>query len=335
MMGERAGLLSPDADQEMAEIAGLLRSHKRFLLMTHVDPDADGIGSMLALGRSLSDAGKAVVMLTPKPLDDPLNRLKDAARIVNIHSEKHFDVVVALDCAEKSRLGTLADHMEGFGCTVNIDHHDTNDGFGTLNLNDPAASSTGELVFQILKKGSFFICADAAANLFAAIQADTGAFRFSNTTPGAMRMAAELIELGARPWEISKDMDGYDAARLKLLELALATMEFHFQGRLGMMTLNRHMFTETGAEAIDCERFVDYPRFVHGVEIAAVLREVGNDRYKCSLRSNTWVNVARLASGFGGGGHKRAAGFECHGSADQIKRDFLTGAGRFLNDIPG
>ncbi|MFP4087945.1 MAG: DHH family phosphoesterase [Desulfobacteraceae bacterium] len=336
MRGENRRPSPPDVDGAISEIATLLKDGVRFLLLTHVDPDADGIGSMLALGRSLSDGGKEVVLVTPEPLPEPLNRLQDADRIVSGHPEGRFDVVAALDCAEKERLGSLADHVDGPAYTVNIDHHDTNDGFGMLNLNDPAASSTGELVFRILQKAGFPICKDAAANLFAAIQADTGSFRYSNTTAGAMRTAAELIDLGAKPWEISRDiMDGYGMARLKLLELALATMEFYFEGRLGMMILDRHMFTLTGAEPIDCERFVDYPRFVRGVEIAAVIREIGKHRYKCSLRSNTRVNVARLASDFGGGGHQRAAGFECHGSVDRIKRDFLTEAGRFLNGIPG
>lgn len=326
---------SPAWDQTVAEVVTLLKDQGRFLLVTHIDPDADGIGSMLALGERLSDAGKEAVLWIPEPLDGPLNLLQGANRIVHSHPGGGFDVVVVLDCAEIRRLGPLADPLSGHPCMVNIDHHATNEGFGTLNLIDPAASSTAELIFQILKKGGDDICGDTAANLFAAIQGDTGSFRYSNTTASSMRIAAELVDAGAQPWQLSREiMDGYGVARLKLLELALHNMEFHFQGRLGMMILSRYMFEQTGATAFDCERFVDYPRFVYGVEIAAVMRQTGEDRYKCSLRSNTQIDVARLAAGFGGGGHKRAAGFECRGPVAKAKHDFLTWAGRFLNGDP-
>lgn len=325
-----------DVDGIVAEILDQLMNRNRFLLMTHVDPDADGIGSMLALGRSLTDAGKTVVLLTPKTLEGPLRNLKGSDRIgQRLHPKATCDVAVALDCAEKSRLGDLADFFDEHNHTLNIDHHETNDAFADVNLIDPAASSTGELVYRILKMGRFSVHSEVASNLFAAIQTDTGSFKYSNTTPAAMRMGAELIEAGARPWDISREvMDGYGVERLKLLELALSTLEFHFHDRLGMMTLRRDMFEQAGAGPTDSERFVDYPRFVHGVQVAAALREIDKDHYKFSLRSDHSVNVARLAATFGGGGHKRAAGFECRGPVDQIKYDFLKRVGRFLNGDP-
>jgi phosphoesterase RecJ-like protein len=286
------------------------------------------------LGRALSDAGKEAILLVQKALEGPLTHLKDTDRLVNyIDTDTPFDVAVALDCAEKKRLGDFVKYLDLHKLTVNIDHHETNDGFADINLIAPTASCTGELVFRILKMAGFSICTDVASNLFAAVQTDTGSFRYTNTSPSAMRMGAELIESGARPWEISREvMDGYDASRLRLLELALGTLEFHFHDRLGMMTIRRHMFERTGSSPEDSERFVDYPRFVYGVEVAAVLRETGKDRYKFSLRSDQTFNVANLAATFGGGGHKQAAGFECRGSVDQVKRTFLKTAGRILDE---
>ncbi len=333
------GMMEParrDGDGIVDDILRHLSNHERFVLMTHVDPDADGVGSMLALGRGLADAGKTVVLLTPQTLEGSLRKLKGSDRIVQgHHPNARCDVAVALDCAEKSRLGDLADFFDQHNHTLNIDHHETNDAFADVNLIDPAASSTGELVYHILKMGKLSVHSEAASNLFAAIQTDTGSFRYTNTTPAAMRMGAELIEAGARPWEISREvMDGYGVERLKLLELALSTLEFHFQDRLGMMTLRRHMYEQAGAGPKDSERFVDYPRFVYGVQVAAALREIDTDHYKFSLRSDHSVNVAQLATTFGGGGHKRAAGFEYHGPVDQIKDDFLKRVGRFLNGDP-
>lgn len=325
-----------DGDGIVAEILDHLSNHKRYVLMTHVDPDADGIGCMLALGRSLADAGKDVLLLTPQTLEGPLRNLKGSDRIVaGLRPNPRCDVAVALDCAEKSRLGDLADFFDQHDHTLNIDHHETNDGFADVNLIDSAASSTGELVYHILKKGNVSVHSEVASNLLAAIQTDTGSFKYTNTTPAAMRMGAELIKAGARPWEISREiMDGYGVERLKLLEMALSTLEFYFHDRLGMMTLRRHMFEQAGAGSTDSERFVDYPRFVHGVQVAATLREIDTDHYKFSLRSDQRVDVAQLAANFGGGGHKRAAGFECHGPVDQIKQDFLKMVGRFLNGDP-
>jgi len=129
-------------------------------------------------------------------------------------------------------------------------------------------------------------------------------------------------------------MNGYGPVRLKLLARALTRVEFHNEGRIGLMILSREMFKESGAHGSDCEGFVDYPRYVHGVELAVMIREKDENTYKFSMRSNAWVNVAELASRFGGGGHVRAAGFTCNGTLATLKKDFLLEAGRLLNETP-
>ncbi|MBW1779846.1 MAG: bifunctional oligoribonuclease/PAP phosphatase NrnA [Deltaproteobacteria bacterium] len=321
----------------VGRIAAVLAEEKRFLLMTHKAPDVDGIGSMLALGQSLHDAGKEVVLLTESPVPHPLNLLEGTDGIVNsLDPERDFDVAIALDCAGKERLGAADWHVKEYRHVINIDHHETNDSFGTLNLIAPESSSTGELVFRLIQAAALPMGPDVAENIFAAIQGDTGSFRYSNTTPEALRMAADLMERGASPWDISrKVMDGYGLPRLKLLEMGLSTIEFHHEGQIAMMTLCRDMFQRAGAEPVDSERFVDYPRFVFGVELGVLIREIGENDCKFSLRSNSRLNVARLASRFGGGGHVRAAGFSHRGPVQAIKNDFLREAGRFLDGTRG
>jgi phosphoesterase RecJ-like protein len=321
----------------LGKISAVLSEGKRFLLMTHKDPDGDGIGSMLALGKSLSDAGKEVSILAQNPIPPPLNLLKGADKIVNILDvDGDFDAAVALDCAERSRLGELENHLENYRLVINIDHHETNEPFGDLNLIEPESSSTGELVFRLLEYAGLPIGADVAGNIFAAIQTDTGSFRYSNTTAEALRIAAALMELGANPWEISKQiMDTYSLPRLKLLEMALSTIEFHHDESIGIMVLSEEMFEKAGAQQSDSERFVDYPRFVSGVELGVLIRETGENECKFSLRSNTSLDVARLASRFGGGGHVRAAGFRFQGPLKDVKNDFLKEAGRALNGTCG
>ena len=315
------------------KIAAVLSDGKRFLLMTHEDPDGDAIGSMLALGKSLRDAGKEAVLLAQAPIQPPLNLLKGVAEVVTIlDSDRDFDAIVALDCAEKGRLGAFENYLADHRLIINIDHHETNDYFGTLNLIEPESSSAGELVFRLIQAAGLPMDLDVAENIFAAIQTDTGSFKYGNTTAEALRTAADLMERGANPWEISrKVMDSYSLPRLRLLEMALGTIELHHEGQIAMMTLSRDMYQKAGAQQADGERFVDYPRFIFGVELGAVIRETGENGCKFSLRSNSNLNVARLASRFGGGGHIRAAGFRYSGSITAAKDDFLKEACRFLD----
>jgi len=314
-------------------IAAVLTDAHRLLIMTHKDPDVDGIGSMLALGKSLSDAGKEATLLTQAPLRPPLSFLKGAGRVVSrVDPGTTFDVAVVLDCAEKERLGNIADQLEARLTLINIDHHETNDRFGAINLVEPEGSSTGELVFGVIQAAGLPIDPDVAGNLFAAIQGDTGSFRYANTSASALRAAADLVERGADPWDISRRvMDNYGMSRLRLLKMALGTIQLHHEGRVGVMMLTRKMLEEAGAHEAESEQFVDYPRFVRGVELGVLIRETASDAYKFSLRSNNRLNAARLASRFGGGGHAKAAGFTYSGPATAALTDFLKEAERCLN----
>lgn len=320
----------------MKEIAGILQIGIRFLITTHIDPDADGIGSMLGLGGCLMNQGKEIVMLTEEPVPAPLSFLPGSDRIVQSFAEdEHFDAILVLDCGDEGRLGPHRDIIERGEKLICIDHHKTNEFFGNINLVNPKSSSTGELVFQLIKLAGFCLEVQAAKNLFAAIQTDTGSFRYENASANAFRVAAELVELGVKPWEISRIiLEGYSISRLKLLQKTLETLEFYQDGKIGMMTISSGMFDEAKARPIDSERFVDYPRFVSGVELSVLIKQMKNSGYKFSLRSNSHVDVAELATHFGGGGHARAAGFESEGPLDVVKRDFLKEAVQFFDGTP-
>ena len=317
----------------LADVAKILKKGKAFILTTHKDPDGDGIGSMLALGFCLGKAGKQVSLLLEEAVPVPFDILRGADRITqDFDADVEWSGVVVLDCADEKRLGGLGRRLAGVRPWINIDHHETNSGFAEVNLIVPKCSSTGELVYGIIKECGFPMDLEVAENLFAAIQTDTGSFRYDNTTSRSMRIAAELIDLGVNPWEVTqKVMDGHDLSRLKLLRLALGTIELHHEGRIGIIVLTKDMFEQTGAGKLDSERFVDFVRFIRGVEIAALIRETEAGQYKFSLRSNNRVNVAKLASLFGGGGHEKAAGFDCRGDLKALKEAFTREAERFLN----
>ena len=317
------------------DISTQLKEKKSFLLLTHKDPDADGIGSMLALGNALIKADKEVVLLTEEPVHFPANILKGCDRIVNeIDVETKFDTIIALDCGDKNRIGAPHKCIEGSTLLINIDHHESHDLFGDLNLVDPGSSSTGELVYSVIKHSGFPIDLDMAENIFVSIQADTGSFQYNNTTSTSLRIAAEMMECGVKPYPIYlKMMDTYSLSRLKLLEMALGVVEFYNEGRIGMAMISSEMFKKAQARTEDSEKFVDYLRCVSGVELAVLVRETSENIYKFSIRSNNRVNVAKLASLFGGGGHAKAAGFECRNSIETLKANFLKEAGRLLSDI--
>ena len=329
-------MLSEDALlSALKKVAGVLDGGNRFLMMTHENPDVDGLGSMLALGKSLTDLGKEVVILIQKSLTPPLSLLSGAERMIVQGAEfkKEFDAVLALDCAEKERLGPCVSLWPGTGLSINIDHHETNTFFGGHNLVDADSSSTGELVYRLIRCGEFPLNHEIAENLFAAIQSDTGSFRFTNTTSNTMRISADLMDHGIIPWQTyQKTTNGYGPERLKLLAGALAQVEFYNQGKIGMMVLKKEMFAQSGAHGSDAEGFVEYPRDIKGVELAVMISEKDDDTYKFSIRSNAWANVAELASRFGGGGHAKAAGFTRKGSLAALKKDFLMEAGRLLNE---
>ena len=314
-------------------IADILKNGERFFLASHKDPDGDAIGSILALGETLELSGKEVVLFSEGPIPDSFAFLPGIEKIVNNHNpESVFDAFFVLDCANLDRAGRISSHLSKMKPLINIDHHENNSKFGDLNLVDANKSSVGEIIYQLIKLADLPMNLNIAENIFVAIQTDTGSFRYDNTTRESFALAGEMLDWGVNPWKISRRiMDRYSLKKLRLLELTLKTIELHHSTKVGLITITKQMLSKAKADSFDSERFVDYPRFISGVEIAVLIREIGKDYYKFSLRSNDWVNVADLASHFGGGGHPRAAAFTIEGSLELVKQEFLDKAVEWLN----
>jgi len=319
-------------ETDIDEIVDILQKKEHFLILTHKYPDLDGIGSMIGLGNSLRNKGKEVTLFLEDRPEPPLTNVKGIDQIlIGEISRNSFDATIALDCSDLNRLGKAKEIAISNRPLICIDHHETNDHFADINLVVPDASSTGELVYKVIKKAGLPIDPIIAENLFAAIQADTGCFKYENTTPDSLNIAAELLKYGISPWEIYRNLnEQYTLPLLKLIELALGTIEIHHDGKLGIISITQDMIKTAGTEPGDSEKFINYPRFIKGIEIAAFIRQTGNMKYKFSLRSNGRVNVARLANHFGGGGHAKAAGFECEGELSVLKSRFIKEAANFL-----
>jgi bifunctional oligoribonuclease and PAP phosphatase NrnA len=310
---------------ELGAIADALRTHDRFLLVTHENPDGDALGSILGLKRGLDTLGKDCVMFlggdTGIPQDLTFLPLEELQR--ELPADATERVLVALDCATEKRMGFDLELLERFPLALDIDHHHDNTEFGRINLVVPEASSTGEIVCDVLHELGIELTPEIAEPLYVAIVTDTGRWQYSNTTPRAMRLGAELVEAGA---DIRRVFQGiYESvafAHLKLLGKALDHAQVYEGGRLVGTFLVREDFTELGVGEEYAEGIIDYLRAVDGALMAFTIREPPEPpdaARRMSMRSSSdELDVSAIARKRGGGGHARAAGFSSHDSIDEI-----------------
>lgn len=299
----------------------LIEKGNRFLIGTHINPDGDGIGSMLALERTLSSLGKTAVMLVQDPLPDSLAFLPGSHRIVSqIPKGESFDAAIMVDCGEPKRAGKLfADAVRDLTVAV-VDHHLYNELEGGVLCLDEHAASAGEVVWHLIGKLGVKKTSDMALCIYTTLVVDTGFFRYSNTTKDVLGIAAELVGLGANPWLVAKNLDeSYPAQRLRLMGESIQSFAISADGRYGSMDVTQAMLKKTGAELGDSDEFAAYPRSIKSVEVAALFREVGDGNVKVSLRSKDYVNVAEIARRHDGGGHVHAAGFTAKGDLAEVK----------------
>ncbi len=310
---------------EVTKFARLVAETHRFCLTTHVHPDGDGLGSLLALGETLKNQGKEVVLFVDDEIPPQYRRLPGIEGVLSEIPKDGFEALVLLDCAEPSRIGRLKSHLVGAKMVI-IDHHSSSDEAGDVNILDPQAPATGLILFRMFRALSWPITPSIATNLYTALLTDTGCFCFQQTNEEAFRMAAELVAAGASPAKVAEDLfEHYPLRRFKLLARALDALELHFGGRLGLVVLTPEVFQETGAQGSDTESFANMIRSIDTVELAVLIREVTPGQVAVSLRSQR-INVARLAERFGGGGHAQAAGFKKRARADEVRAALLEAA---------
>jgi phosphoesterase RecJ-like protein len=282
------------------------------LVVSHIDPDGDAIGTQLAFGRYLKQLGRKVALVRDSVIPDKYRFLPDIDQILPLAKVKDaaiFDTVLVLECPHADRSGGAVKYLEAASTIINIDHHPGNVLEAAIDWVDTGRSSVGEMAYDYFEAVGFAIDAEMATQLFTAILTDTGRFRFESTTPHALVVAAALVRAGADPRQIS-DRVYFDQEPelLALLSLVLATAEFHGDGRICLLTLTRKMLQETGANLANTEGLVDYSLYARGVQVGALLREIDKDNTKISLRSRNGRWVDAVANGLNGGGHPNAAG---------------------------
>ena len=299
-----------------------VRPPRHALMLGHVHPDADVLGTLLALGLALVERGWTVAWGGPHPTPEFLAFLPGIERYRRLDRvEGSLDLVVLTDCPNPDRTEGLLEQARRAGAqVVNIDHHHDNRRYGDVNWVDPTAAAAGEMVYELLLALGSPMTPAIALNLFTAIHMDTGSFRYSNVTPNTFRIAAGLVAAGADPAFVANRLyERRPAQSLKMLGETLARVQVSEDGRVAWLVLRAGGVPESFVEAED---LVNYPRSVASVRVACLLRE-RDDTVKVSLRGKGDVDVSRIAAKFGGGGHPNAAGCSVAGPLDEVTRDVL------------
>ena len=309
----------------LRRIADEARAGHSFLISTHQNPEGDAIGSVLALSLTLKGMGKEVQVLNQDPTPEMLGFLPGAQEIIHqAPAGTWLDIAFALDCGEKARLGEEFSKVKGIGKLINIDHHVSNSHFGDINFVDPQASSTAEIIYDLLLAIRVPMSPAVAENIYTGILTDTGSFHYSNTSPKTFAVARACLLAGVDPWKVAGQVyENQPLPRLRLLPRVLETLELLEGGRISSVIVTRQMLEETGGTVSLIEDFINFPRSVKGVEVALLFREVTLNKYRVSLRSRGAVDVARIAGRFQGGGHPNASGCTVEGSLSEVKTKVL------------
>ncbi len=294
---------------------------RSLVLACHQRPDGDTLGAALALAHVLRQQGKDVVVLSEDSVPDNYRFIPESDTVLSTTDRRDFDVGMLVDCEGLTRAGTAADAIRSAKLTACVDHHIPEGEFGDVRVVDRRASSTAEVVVELLDANDVEIDKTAATQLLTGLIADTGAFRFANTAPGTFHTAARLADLGAEASVIAREVyDSRPLRAVKLLGKALCSMETTDDGSIVWAAVTRRDLDELGASDIDTESIINHVTAVKGPKVAILFREIEPDSIRVSLRSRGGIKVNEVAKVFGGGGHTAAAGCTVNASlADAVR----------------
>lgn len=309
-------------DCSLKEIASVFRDAESILLVAHIQPDGDTLGSVFALQRILAMTGKIADVACDGEMPQRYAELLNGCRLLQPHEiEKPYALIAAVDCADKNRTGRLLKPFKKAPVSLNIDHHVTNDRFAGMNY-IAEASSTGEIIYEIAKIMEVKNDSIIAMYLYIAISTDTGNFTYSNTSKKCMAYISELVEL----FDLRDTADVLFRRRsliaTKLIARALNRLEIYQNGKIAALTLLQNDLKEIGATGADCENIVDFAREIEETRVAVFFRQLDTG-VKVSFRSKGDYDVGAVAAAFGGGGHMNASGCCPGGTLEDVKRDVL------------
>jgi phosphoesterase RecJ-like protein len=298
----------------MDQILRHIKDGQHLLIASHAEPDGDAVGCLIALGLALREFGKKATLYNASPIPAVYRFLPGVEQIERqIEAADTYDTAIMLDCGDLVRVGEAAATISKIPTIINIDHHVSNTGFGHIQLVDTTACATAEIVYRLIKALEIPFDKAMATSLYTGILTDTGSFRFSNTNKAAFRISKEMTAAGVDPHGVAQHVFGtYSLGRIKLL--------------------NRSMLNTTGTNTEDLDGMINYARRIEDVKVAALIHEIKNgggkftnmNHYHVSLRSDSSVDVAKIAGNFGGGGHASAAGFQIESTLVALKTKIIT-----------
>lgn len=291
-------------------------------MTTHIKPDGDGVGSSLGLCWLLTSLGKSAEVIVRGDIPMAYRSLPGAGEIRDIEKiDADYDAIFIIECSDLDRPGIKGLENE---FTVNIDHHATSEHFGTINWIDSTASAVGEMIYNLCKAIGGRVTKEIAECIYMALVTDTGSFHFSNTTDRTLKVASELIKAGVKPADISEAVySNYPWSRIELMRQVLDTVKRDETGKVA--SLRQTLEMRESAQAVDGDNngFVNIPLAAREVLAVIYMREVGESKYRVSLRSKGDINVAKIAEKFGGGGHRNAAGLRIEGDWDKKEQELV------------
>jgi len=307
--------------EEAQALNDLVERNETFVILVHRYPEGDAIGSQLALGLMLMKQGKSVEMLNYDKLPWQYKFLPGSEHIKIAESfQRDYDVGIVLDSSDFERTNYTESEKGMIRYLVNMDHHLSNNFFGDLNIINPQASSTGEMVYNLSKHMDIPLNRDIALNIYTAIVTDTGSFRYSNTTSETLMIASKLVSKGIDvAWANENLFEIGTLGRIKLWGETLSKIELTYHDLISILTVTQQMLIQSNAEFNDTENLINNGLSIVGVEVSLLFKELSENTYKVSFRSKGKINVAKVAEIFGGGGHFRASGCKISGTLEQVR----------------
>jgi phosphoesterase RecJ-like protein len=309
---------------ELAAAGRFLKDNDHFLVVNHVQPDGDATGSLLAVAHVLKALGKQFTLVNEGSTPAKFRFLPLCNEIVNLSDQplaQTFHCVITVDCGDFGRVGRVVDYIDKDADMLNIDHHPTNDGFGTTNLIRTDACATAEILYDLVQQMGLPISRDLGSCLYTGLLTDTGGFRYANTNSQVLRKASDLLEAGVSPSEIAERcLETIPSSYISLLKEVLPTLTMEFNGSVSSLSVSTDALLKSKASPEDTEGLISYARNIEGVEVGILYKQVDQETVKVSFRSKSKVDVSVIAKDFGGGGHVRAAGCTMKGSLEQVKQ---------------
>jgi len=303
--------------KQLDDALAFMENGEHFLIVSHVQPDGDAISSTSAAAWLLQKLGKTATLINEGELPARISYLHRFDEIINYKAaplERQYDTIITVDCADYKRIGEVASSFAPGAELLNIDHHPTNNGFGSVNVIQPGAAATVEILYDLIERKGLALDLECATAIYTGLLTDTGGFRYSNTSARVMEIASALLSIGVNGnWLADHLLEKMTMAKLKLLQLSLSRLTFNDKSTIGWVYIGKDDLRNTGGVSEDLEGIVNYALNVDGVEVGILFKETNDGCVKASIRSAGKVDVAEVAQSFGGGGHVRAAGcrLEC------------------------